>query len=96
MFTHATKYYQVISVLRMSRNQVGILHTQFFILYLYHLLSGKTQHADVSAPTDMKEPGTPTTTEPSSALDDQSTPESQNLSSEKSDGEHDLSAMEVE
>ncbi|TNN60347.1 Protein lunapark-A [Liparis tanakae] len=40
--------------------------------------------------------GTPTTTEPSSASDSQSTPESRDLPSEKSDGELDVSAMEVE
>ncbi|XP_076603899.1 endoplasmic reticulum junction formation protein lunapark-A isoform X1 [Chaetodon auriga] len=57
---------------------------------------GKTRLADVSAETDTQEPGTPTTTEPSSASDGQTTPESQDLPSEKSDGEHDLSAMEVE
>lgn len=57
---------------------------------------GQTKLADVSAETDTQEPGTPTTTEPSSASDGQSTPESQDLPSEKSDGEHDESAMEVE
>ncbi|CAK6954201.1 endoplasmic reticulum junction formation protein lunapark-A [Scomber scombrus] len=57
---------------------------------------GKTKHADDSAETDTQGPETPTTTEPSSASDDQSTPESQDLPTEKSDGEQDLSAMEVE
>ncbi|KAM7407425.1 hypothetical protein PAMA_003243 [Pampus argenteus] len=57
---------------------------------------GKTNHADVSAETDAQEPGTPTNTEPSSVSDDQNIPESQDLVSEKSDGEQDLSAMEVE
>uniref|UniRef100_A0A8C3AN20 Endoplasmic reticulum junction formation protein lunapark n=1 Tax=Cyclopterus lumpus TaxID=8103 RepID=A0A8C3AN20_CYCLU len=57
---------------------------------------GQTKLADVSAETDTLEPGTPTTTEPSSASDSQSTPESQDLPSEKSDGELDVSAMEVE
>lgn len=57
---------------------------------------GKTKHADISAETDTQEPGTSTTAELSSASDDQSTPESQDLPSEKSDGEQDLSAMEVE
>lgn len=57
---------------------------------------GQTKLADVSAETDTQEPGTPTTTEPSSASDGQSTPESQDLPPEKSDGEHDESAMEVE
>jgi len=57
---------------------------------------GKTKDADVSAETDTQEPETPTTTEASSASDDQSTPESQDLPSEKSDGEQDVSAMEVE
>ncbi|KAF1382568.1 hypothetical protein PFLUV_G00145150 [Perca fluviatilis] len=57
---------------------------------------GQTKLADVSAETDTKEPGTPTTNEPSSESDGQSTPESQDLPSEKSDGEQDVSAMEVE
>uniref|UniRef100_G3NL35 Endoplasmic reticulum junction formation protein lunapark n=1 Tax=Gasterosteus aculeatus aculeatus TaxID=481459 RepID=G3NL35_GASAC len=52
--------------------------------------------ADVSAEADTQEPGTPTSTEPSSASDNQSTPESQDLPSEKSDAEQDVSAMEVE
>ncbi|KAM9343103.1 endoplasmic reticulum junction formation protein lunapark-A [Pholidichthys leucotaenia] len=59
-------------------------------------VSGKTTLADVPAGADTQEPGIPTTTEPSSASDSQNTPESQDLPSEKSDGEHDLSAMEVE
>uniref|UniRef100_I3JPP4 Endoplasmic reticulum junction formation protein lunapark n=1 Tax=Oreochromis niloticus TaxID=8128 RepID=I3JPP4_ORENI len=42
------------------------------------------------------DPAIPTATEPSSASDGQNTPESQDLPSEKSDGEQDLSAMEVE
>ncbi|XP_068428639.1 endoplasmic reticulum junction formation protein lunapark-A [Clinocottus analis] len=57
---------------------------------------GQTKLADVSADTDTQEPGTPTTTEPSSASGSQTTPESQDLPSEKSDGELDVSAMEVE
>lgn len=57
---------------------------------------GQTKLADVSAEMDTPEPSTPTTTEPSSASDSQSTPESQDLPSEKSDGELDVSAMEVE
>lgn len=56
----------------------------------------KAKLADVPAETDTQEPGTPTTTEPSSASDSQNTPESQDLPSEKSDEEQDLSAMEVE
>ncbi|XP_034550516.1 endoplasmic reticulum junction formation protein lunapark-A [Notolabrus celidotus] len=53
--------------------------------------------ADVSAESDTQEPGTPTTTEPSSASDSQSTPpELEDAPVEKSDGEQDLSAMEVE
>ncbi|XP_068560800.1 endoplasmic reticulum junction formation protein lunapark-A [Cebidichthys violaceus] len=59
-------------------------------------VSEQTKLADVSAETDTQEPGTPATTEPSSASDSQSTPESQDLPSEKSDGEQDVSAMEVE
>lgn len=57
---------------------------------------GKTKLADVSAETDTQEPGTATTTEPGSASDAETTPESRDLPSEKSDGEQDLSAMEVE
>ncbi|XP_008296888.1 endoplasmic reticulum junction formation protein lunapark-A [Stegastes partitus] len=57
---------------------------------------GKTKLADVPAGTDTQEPGTPVTTEPSSASDSQNTPESQDLPSERSDEEHDSSAMEVE
>ncbi|KAM8749686.1 endoplasmic reticulum junction formation protein lunapark-A isoform 1-T1 [Acanthopagrus schlegelii] len=57
---------------------------------------GKTNLADVFAETDTQEPGTPTTTEPTSASEGQTTPESQDLPSEKSDGEQDVSAMEVE
>lgn len=56
----------------------------------------KTKLADVPAGTDTPEPDTPTTTELSSASDSQNTPESQDLPSEKSDEEHDSSAMEVE
>ncbi|CAJ1079417.1 endoplasmic reticulum junction formation protein lunapark-A [Xyrichtys novacula] len=52
--------------------------------------------ADDSAETETQEPDTSTTTEPSSASDSQSTPESQDPPLEKSDGEQDLSAMEVE
>lgn len=58
--------------------------------------SGQTKPADVSAEADTQEPGTPTSTEPSSASDNQSTPESQDLPLEKSDAEQDVSAMEVE
>ncbi|KAM6978581.1 endoplasmic reticulum junction formation protein lunapark-A [Tautogolabrus adspersus] len=61
-----------------------------------HSVLEKSKLADVSGETDPKEPGTPTTTEPSCASDSQSTPESQDPPSEKSDGEQDLSAMEVE
>lgn len=66
------------------------------IYYLVVSQSGQTKLADISAETDILEPGTPTTTEPSSVSDSQSTPESQDLPSEKSDGELDVSAMEVE
>ncbi|KAL6100835.1 lnpk [Pungitius sinensis] len=59
-------------------------------------LLGQTKPADVSAETDTQEPGTPTSTEPGSASDSQSTPESQDPPSEKSDAEQDVSAMEVE
>ncbi|XP_069009950.1 endoplasmic reticulum junction formation protein lunapark-A [Embiotoca jacksoni] len=59
-------------------------------------LLGKTKLADVPDETDTQEPGTPTASEPSSASDSHNTPESQDLPSEKSDSEQDLSAMEVE
>ncbi|XP_074550615.1 endoplasmic reticulum junction formation protein lunapark-A [Halichoeres trimaculatus] len=52
--------------------------------------------ADVSAESDTQGPDASTATEPSSASDSQSTPESQDPPLEKSDGEQDLSAMEVE
>ncbi|XP_020490088.2 endoplasmic reticulum junction formation protein lunapark-A [Labrus bergylta] len=61
-----------------------------------HSVLEKSKLADVSAETDPQGPDTPTTTEPSCASDSQSTPESQEPPSEKSDGEQDLSAMEVE
>ncbi|XP_018531300.1 endoplasmic reticulum junction formation protein lunapark-A isoform X2 [Lates calcarifer] len=57
---------------------------------------GKSRLADVSAETDTQEPSTPTTAESNSVSDGQSTPESQDLPPEKSDGEQDVSAMEVE
>lgn len=57
---------------------------------------GKPSVADVPVEADTPEPDTPTTTEPSSASDSQSTPESPDLPSEKSEGEQDVSAMEVE
>lgn len=55
-----------------------------------------TKLTDVPAGSNTQEPAIPTATEPSSASDGQNTPESQDLPSEKSDGEQDLSAMEVE
>lgn len=67
-----------------------------FSPFILNTLSGQTKLADVSAETDTQKPGTPTTNEPSSESDGQSTPESQDLPSEKSDGEQDVSAMEVE
>lgn len=51
---------------------------------------------DDPAEGDAPEPGTPTSTEPGSPADGQSSPESLDPLSEKSDGEQDLSAMEVE
>ncbi|KAM9851429.1 endoplasmic reticulum junction formation protein lunapark-A [Aulostomus maculatus] len=62
---------------------------------------GKNKQADVPDTTvTQEEPQTPTATEPSSTPDStpesHNTPESQDLPSEKSDGEQDLSAMEVE
>uniref|UniRef100_A0A1A8BPD8 Endoplasmic reticulum junction formation protein lunapark n=1 Tax=Nothobranchius kadleci TaxID=1051664 RepID=A0A1A8BPD8_NOTKA len=56
----------------------------------------KANLADVPVGEDAQEPGTETSTEPGSATDDQNTPESQDLSAEKSDEEQDVSAMEVE
>lgn len=61
-----------------------------------HSVLEKSKLADTSDEADAQESGTPTTTEPSCASDSQSTPESQDPSAEKSDGEQDLSAMEVE
>ncbi|KAM8749687.1 endoplasmic reticulum junction formation protein lunapark-A isoform 2-T2 [Acanthopagrus schlegelii] len=55
-----------------------------------------TDEEDDQSVLDTQEPGTPTTTEPTSASEGQTTPESQDLPSEKSDGEQDVSAMEVE
>ncbi|XP_013763742.1 endoplasmic reticulum junction formation protein lunapark-A isoform X1 [Pundamilia nyererei] len=55
-----------------------------------------TKLTDVPAGSNTQEPAIPTATEPSSASDGHNTPESQDLPSEKSDGEQDLSAMEVE
>ncbi|XP_040913948.1 endoplasmic reticulum junction formation protein lunapark-A isoform X2 [Toxotes jaculatrix] len=57
---------------------------------------GKSKLADVSAEMDTQEPGTLTAAESSSVSDGQSTPESQDPPAERSDGEQDLSAMEVE
>ncbi|XP_038576462.1 endoplasmic reticulum junction formation protein lunapark-A [Micropterus salmoides] len=56
----------------------------------------KTKLADFSAETDTQKPGTPMTTEPSPLSDSESTPQSQDLPPDKSDGEQDVSAMEVE
>ncbi|XP_071387970.1 endoplasmic reticulum junction formation protein lunapark-A [Centroberyx affinis] len=56
---------------------------------------GNDKLADASAESDTQEPGTPTT-EGSPKSDEQGTPESQDPPSEKSDGEQDVSAMEVE
>ncbi|XP_044073489.1 endoplasmic reticulum junction formation protein lunapark-A isoform X2 [Siniperca chuatsi] len=60
------------------------------------LLSSGADVDDDRSVLDTQEPGTSTTTEPSPTSDSQSTSESQDLPSEKSDGEQDLSAMEVE
>lgn len=51
---------------------------------------------DGSAETDGKEPVTLTAAESSRASEDQTMPESQDLPTEKSEGELDCSAMEVE
>ena len=59
-------------------------------------LSGKSKLADASAEPDAPEPETQTTAESNPTSDEQSSPESQDLPSEKSEGEQDLSAMEVE
>ncbi|KAM4560661.1 endoplasmic reticulum junction formation protein lunapark-A [Fundulus diaphanus] len=60
------------------------------------LASGNPKMADVSLGNDAQEPGTVATTEPGSAPDSQNTPEPHDPPSEKSDDEHDTSAMEVE
>lgn len=60
------------------------------------VLNGNDALDDVPAGGDALEPGTPTSTETSSMSDGQNIPESPDLQSEKSDGEQDLSAMEVE
>uniref|UniRef100_A0A665WZX8 Endoplasmic reticulum junction formation protein lunapark n=1 Tax=Echeneis naucrates TaxID=173247 RepID=A0A665WZX8_ECHNA len=65
-------------------------------LHEHHSVLGDSKLADLSPETDTKEQATPATTESSSVSDGQSTPESQDLSAERADGEHDLSAMEVE
>ncbi|XP_029968640.1 endoplasmic reticulum junction formation protein lunapark-A isoform X2 [Salarias fasciatus] len=57
-------------------------------------LNGNTTLDDLAG-GETPEPGTPASTEPSSPSDSQNTPESLDLGSEKSDGEHDVSAMEV-
>ncbi|XP_053296241.1 endoplasmic reticulum junction formation protein lunapark-A [Pleuronectes platessa] len=57
---------------------------------------GKSKLADASAEPDAEEPETQTTAESHPTSDEQSSPESQDLPSEKSEGEQDLSAMEVE
>ncbi|XP_060944341.1 endoplasmic reticulum junction formation protein lunapark-A [Limanda limanda] len=57
---------------------------------------GKSKLADASAEPDAEEPETQTTAESHPTSDEQSPPESQDLPSEKSDGEQDVSAMEVE
>ncbi|KAG7227598.1 hypothetical protein INR49_005413 [Caranx melampygus] len=57
---------------------------------------GKSRLSDASAGTDTQEPGTPTPAGSNSVSDGQSTPDSQDVAAEKSDGEQDLSAMEVE
>lgn len=59
-------------------------------------LSEKSKLADAPAEPDTQEPGTPTAEESNSMSDGQCTPESPDPPSEKSDGEQDLSAMEVE
>ncbi|KAF0026411.1 hypothetical protein F2P81_021148 [Scophthalmus maximus] len=56
----------------------------------------KSKLADAPAEPDTQEPGTPTAEESNSMSDGQCTPESPDPPSEKSDGEQDLSAMEVE
>ncbi|CAI5656032.1 unnamed protein product [Oreochromis niloticus] len=61
-----------------------------------HKMSPEATGTDADDDQNVLEPAIPTATEPSSASDGQNTPESQDLPSEKSDGEQDLSAMEVE
>lgn len=59
-------------------------------------LSGATKVTGGPAETESKEPVTASSTESSCTSEDQTTPESQDLHAEKSDGEHECSAMEVE
>ncbi|XP_005723557.1 endoplasmic reticulum junction formation protein lunapark-A isoform X2 [Pundamilia nyererei] len=61
-----------------------------------HKMSPEATGTDADDNQTVLEPAIPTATEPSSASDGHNTPESQDLPSEKSDGEQDLSAMEVE
>ncbi|XP_008326530.1 endoplasmic reticulum junction formation protein lunapark-A [Cynoglossus semilaevis] len=56
----------------------------------------KSRLADVSAQLDTEEPGSQTTAETNSVSDDHGAAEAEELPSEKSEGEQDLSAMEVE
>ncbi|XP_017278098.1 endoplasmic reticulum junction formation protein lunapark-A [Kryptolebias marmoratus] len=58
--------------------------------------SGKTKPADVPLGADAHESDAVTTTEPSPASEGQNAAESQDVPSEKSDEEQDISAMEVE
>lgn len=60
------------------------------------LILVKSRLADVSAQLDTEEPGSQTTAETNSVSDDHGAAEAEELPSEKSEGEQDLSAMEVE
>lgn len=73
------------------------MHTAVDHSNLFHFFnSSGTKKDDGSAETDGKEPVTLTATEASRASEDQTMPESQDLPTEKSEGELDCSAMEVE
>uniref|UniRef100_A0A8C5N8N6 Endoplasmic reticulum junction formation protein lunapark n=1 Tax=Gouania willdenowi TaxID=441366 RepID=A0A8C5N8N6_GOUWI len=61
-----------------------------------HVPSGEKKKKKKTSQAETPEQGTPTSAEPGSASINQNTPESQEVPVEKSDTEHDVSAMEVE
>lgn len=94
--THLFQVRMTLSTSRISDLAREVAWCVFFGLVCNLGTTTARERADVSELTDVKEPGTPTSTEPICASDGHSTPESHDLPSEKSDGEQDLSAMEVE